>query len=537
MKQYREEFLLSADTIDRLSELCAEAMDEAGADKKDRIRIRLSLEEILDVWRKKREGARVICRTGQRFRRQYIEFAVEGGQTDMEDLNDGQAFLLSDRLLAQAGLALGYSYRNGWNCLTLHLQKKAQVGQMMQLSVAILSAVALGVCARALPDSVQALANGITVPFFNMIMGVLRAISSPLIFLAVCWGIVSIGDLTMVGKIGKGLILRMVAGTFAVSAAMALFTCLLFPVTAQTAGNLSGGLSDIYAMILDIVPSDIVSPFLEGNALQIIFLGICIGVALLILGERVSAVQNIVVQTNEIAQFLMGIIGKLVPVFVFLSIFNLLLSDVGSGIFGIIKVFCIAIPGCLLIALFFVAWLGIRFHVSPFLLIKKMMPTFLIAITTDSSAAAFATNLETCEKELGIPGKVANFAIPLGQVIYKPGGVVGFFSIAVCMAEYYKVEITPVWLIMAVLTVGLLAMAAPPIPGGALSIFTIMFVQLGIPGEAVALAIAVNSLLGFFMTSSGLSCLQATVTLAAGDMGMLDMQKLKTDFSGGKANG
>ena len=69
-------------------------------------------------------------------------------------------------------------------------------------------------------------------------------------------------------------------------------------------------------------------------------------------------------------------------------------------------------------------------------------------------------------------------------------------------------------------------MAAPPIPGGALSIFTIMFAQLGIPGEAVAIAVALNSILDFIMTSSGLTCLQAEVTLTAGYLKMLDTEKL-----------
>lgn len=132
---------------------------------------------------------------------------------------------------------------------------------------------------------------------------------------------------------------------------------------------------------------------------------------------------------------------------------------------------------------------------------------YLIALSTGSSAAAFATNLEACTTRLGIPDKVANFAIPLGQVIYKPGAVIGFLSMALCMTEYYDTEITVMWPATAVLSAGLLSMAASPIPGGALSIFTVMFARLNISGEAIAIAVALNSVLDFIMTSSGLLCL------------------------------
>ena len=160
-----------------------------------------------------------------------------------------------------------------------------------------------------------------------------------------------------------------------------------------------------------------------------------------------------------------------------------------------------------------------------------MLPTYLIALSTASSAAALSTNLETCEKELGIPGKVAVFAIPLGQVLYKPGYVLGLFAIVLCMAEFYGISSSPQFLIMAVLCIGLLSMAAPPIPGGALSTFAVLFLQLGIPSEAIALAVALSSVLDFFMTSSGLASLQVQVALAADSVGMLDRSRLKKLWS------
>ena len=99
------------------------------------------------------------------------------------------------------------------------------------------------------------------------------------------------------------------------------------------------------------------------------------------------------------------------------------------------------------------------------------------------------------------------------------------------MAESYGIPITPLFLFMSVLTIGLLSMAVPPIPGGPLSVFTVMFAQLGIPDEALALAAAINVIMDFFMTAAGQACLQVQVALAAEGVGMLDEKKLKRSVS------
>ena len=61
-----------------MSLLLAGALTEAGTDKRDVIRIRLSLEEILGVWLDKLEGAFVLYKTVQKFGRLTIEVCVEG---------------------------------------------------------------------------------------------------------------------------------------------------------------------------------------------------------------------------------------------------------------------------------------------------------------------------------------------------------------------------------------------------------------------------------------------------------------------------
>ena len=71
-------------------------------------------------------------------------------------------------------------------------------------------------------------------------------------------------------------------------------------------------------MILNIFPANILSPFVEGNTLQIIFLAFVIGLSMIFLGQRTSAVAKAVEQINYIITFLMGTISTFVPYFVFI---------------------------------------------------------------------------------------------------------------------------------------------------------------------------------------------------------------------------
>ena len=63
--------------------------------------------------------------------------------------------------------------------------------------------------------------------------------------------------------------------------------------------------AQIYSMILGIIPGNIVTPFLEGNSLQIIFMAVCTGLVLLVLGEKASALRALLDQVNTAIQFMM----------------------------------------------------------------------------------------------------------------------------------------------------------------------------------------------------------------------------------------
>lgn len=102
-----------------------------------------------------------------------------------------------------------------------------------------------------------------------------------------------------------------------------------------------------------------------------------------------------------------------------------------------------------------------------------------------------------------------------------------FLCAAFGMAENYGVAITPVWMLTAFIISIVLAIAAPPVPGAALTCYTILFIQLGIPSEAVAVVITLNVILEFVTTAVNLFCLQTELVELSGSLKVLDTDCLR----------
>jgi Na+/H+-dicarboxylate symporter len=226
----------------------------------------------------------------------------------------------------------------------------------------------------------------------------------------------------------------------------------------------------------------------------------------------------------------METISKFVPIFIFGSIFNMIISGSFSALMKAYKVLPLMLLGQVVVMLFYLLWVSVSKKVSPQVIMKKTFQSFIIALTTASSSAVFSSNMETCERRLGVDKRIVNFGVPLGQIIFMLGCSTMFMASALCMAEIYAVNIAPMWILTALIISVILAIAAPPIPGGALTCYTMLFVQLNIPAEAIPIIIALNVIMEFFATPCNIFTLQMELVELAGDLNMLDYNKLRKEM-------
>lgn len=522
-------FELNLTNIDKASQTVTDFLSNEKVAPKEVQRIRLSVEEILlKYFDSAGDGVNFEVITSKRFRTLKIELAVAGDSIDPFADGEGEGTILNN-LLANLGLAPTWRYRNGKNIITFTAKKQRKMSQISQLGIAILAAIALGCICLMLPDKVSTfISASLVTPLFDTFMGLLSAIAGPIIFLSVAWGICGIGDMATFGKIGKKMIGRFLLVSVIVGAVMTALFALFFKTSAS--GGAAFEFSDLYEMILDIIPDNLFSPFIEGNSLQIIFIAIIVGLTMLFLGNRIPIMMSAIDQLNMVMQTIMSAVSSFIPFFVFGSIFNMIVGGNLLSVAESYKLIVVMLLGDLVLMAAYLFLVSVRKKVTPLTLFKKLMPTYIIGLTTASAVAAYQTNISTCEKKLGIDKKLIDIGIPLGQVIFMPGAIVLFVAAAFGMAETYGVAITPIWMFTVFIICVILAIAAPPVPGAALTCYTILFMQLGIPTEAIAVVIALNVILEFVATAVNLFCLQTELVELSGSL-----QTLKTEVLRNKA--
>ena len=514
---------LNLTNIDEASKTVTDFLSNEKVASKEVQRIRLSVEEILLKYLDSlNSGTSFEIVTAKRFRTLKIELVIAGDSIDPFADDDGGGTILNN-LLSNFGLAPTWRYKNGKNIITFTAKKQKKLSQILQIGIAILAAIVFGGLCLILPDGVSTfITSDLVTPVFNTFMGLLSAISGPIIFLSVVWGICGIGDMATFGKIGKKMIGRFLLVSIIVGAAMTVLFALMFQTSAI--GGAAFEFSDLYEMILDIIPSNLFAPFIEGNSLQIIFIAIIVGLTMLFLGNRIPIMINVVDQLNVVMQTIMSAVSSFILFFVFGSIFNMIVGGNLLSVAKSYKLILVMLLGDLVLMAAYLLLVSVRKKVAPTVLLKKLMPTYIIGLTTASAVAAYQTNISTCEKKLGIDKKLIDIGIPLGQVIFMPGAIVLFVAAAFGMAETYGVAITPIWMLTVFIISVILAIAAPPVPGAALTCYTILFMQLGIPTEAIAVVIALNVILEFVATAVNLFCLQTELVELSGSL-----QTLKTD--------
>ncbi|MPN09348.1 hypothetical protein SDC9_156637 [bioreactor metagenome] len=265
---------------------------------------------------------------------------------------------------------------------------------------------------------------------------------------------------------------------------------------------------------------------MEGNALQLILLGLCIGVALLVLGERAEGLSSIVRQADDLVSILMGGINRLIPLFVFLTFYGLTVYSDASKLGETAEILILTAVLCLALALIFTAVVCLRCRVSMGTLLQKTLPVFLVAFSTASSAASFPLRLEVCEKRLGVASQASRFSVSLAQTLFKPTGCIFYAVSALCVAGAYGVPITPLWLVLCVLVSGILTIATPPVPGGTKMAYSALFLQLGIPAEGLVLVLAAEPILDFLLTAVNSHVQIMLIVLTSGNLDLMDREVL-----------
>lgn len=487
-------------------------MQKMHIERKNALRFRLSTEEILLRWQE-HFGCDTVVMTVLKKRLGVLDISIslpgeEYSPLSITSYEESFKFHLFTRL----GLAPVYSYKNGINFVSLKLNKQKD-NSLLFLLISVFASLAIGFLGlQFVPSLVQDILDNYLMPLRTTLLNIIMAVAVPTVFFSVLQGILGADDAASFGKIGKRMMVRFVVKTALYTAAAGLVMIPLFSIDLFGSGNITnyGG---ALQMILDIFPETFVAPFISGNALQVIVIAIVIGFAILILDSRADGIKSICNQFTSVFLIITGWVSKLLPALVFMLILETIWSNHVESLLGLWKPILITAIACILILLAEIMTVAIKHRISPVLLIKKILPSNLVAFSTSCAMATFNITNETCEKSLGINKKITTFGLPLGLVTYMPAVSVYYLIILFYGVEQYGLACSVEWLLIAWITVTMLSIASPPVSGGTMACFAVLLSQMSIPTEAITYALAMNIIAERFCAMADLGMLEMELVL------------------------
>ena len=468
------------------------------------------------------------------------EFDLYGGEgksagdiEDVEDANEEEAQSVIRSFLLKANDSnLKYSHKDGVNSVRI-MTGQSTISTMKLTLGALALGIIFGLMLKfVIPAAASSvICNYLLTPVSTMFMNALKIVIAPVVFFSIVTCISGFGDLSELGRIG-GRVMAMYLITTVIAVFMSFgVTKLLNPGTFGAALAMNGTQTvdvdtsvdtSLLSTIVNIIPSNFIRPFLESDTLQLIFLAVIIGIAVGKIGEYTPVLSEFFEACNSLFLTLTTMIAKFIPVAVFCSISLMLINLGGSSFLSMLGYFLTNVFEIFIMMTIYGLLVLVLGRLNPMTFFRKIRESMLTSFTLSSSSAAMPTNIRTCTDKLGISPKVCNFSIPLGATINMDGTCIGLVVSGLFLAKMYGVNVTVSMLPALALTIILLSLGCPGVPGAGLVCLGIVLEQIGVPIGAMGLVIAIDPVLDMFDTMSNTTGDIACATITASREGLLD---------------
>lgn len=373
------------------------------------------------------------------------------------------------------------------------MKEKKKMSLAMQIFIALVLAIAAGL----LLQKHAQFAETYIKPFGTIFLNLLKFIVVPIVLFSIMCGIISMRDIKKVGAIGlKTVVYYMCTTAFAITIGLIggnLFKK-MFPVIATT--DLSyqvGEKTSLMDTIVNIFPSNFISPMAEANMLQVIVMALLIGFAIILVGEekntRIITACN---DLNDVFMKCMEMILKLSPIGVFCLLCPVVAAN-GATIIGFLAMVLLAAYVCYIVHAVVVYSFAVKTigGISPLTFFKEMLPAIMFAFSSASSVGTLPINME-CTEKLGTSREIASFILPLGATINMDGTAIYQGVCAIFIASCYGIHLTLPQMLTIIFTATLASIGTAGVPGAGMVMLAMVLTSVGLPVDGIALVAGVD---------------------------------------------
>ncbi|HAT4212303.1 dicarboxylate/amino acid:cation symporter [Clostridium perfringens] len=264
-------------------------------------------------------------------------------------------------------------------------------------------------------------------------------------------------------------------------------------------------------VLIDMLPSNPLAAIVENKIIPIVIFSMFIAIALVIEDntnkEKAKPFKDFILSAYDIVLRITKMVLRIIPYGAFALIATAAAKNGMNTLMSLIWVILAVYIAAFLQFLFvYTPLISFVARMNPLKFFKGIFPAQVVAFTSQSSYGTLPVTIKSLVEGVGVSENIASFVAPLGSTIGL-NGCGGFYPaiVAIFAANVFNVELTIYSYILIVLTAIISSIGIAGVPGSATMSTTVMLAALGLPIEALAMVIAVDSIIDMIRTATNVT--------------------------------
>ncbi|APJ03384.1 dicarboxylate/amino acid:cation symporter [Silvanigrella aquatica] len=254
----------------------------------------------------------------------------------------------------------------------------------------------------------------------------------------------------------------------------------------------------------NIIPSSILSPFLNQQVISVLFIGIITGIAIRFIPEPESkkTILNFFQGAHSLFLVITKWIIKIIPLGLF-GFISVTVTQIQSGMeFAGIGEYIAIIVLANLIQGFVILPVWLKSNgIPPFKTMKAMLPALSLAFFTKSSAGTLPVTIETAEKNANVNPKVSRLVLPLCTTINMNGCAAFIFTTVLFLMQNHGMEISIGTMILWIFISTIAAVGNAGVPMGCFFLSASLLASMNVPIALLGIIIPFYGVIDMIETS------------------------------------
>lgn len=406
----------------------------------------------------------------------------------------------------------------------------------VQVIVAILLGILLGHFYPDIGESFKPLGDGF--------IKIVKMIIAPVIFLTVVTGIAGMNNMKAVGTVaGKSMAYFLTFSTIALIIGLIVANVIrpgdglnISPASLDASKVESyvakAHDSSIVGFLMNIIPDTVISPLVNGNILQVLFVSVVFGIALASIGTRGEPVLKFLQNFSEPVFKMVGMLMKLAPI----GAFGAMAFTIGKyGISSISNLVLLVLTFYITSLLFVLVVLGAVAKYNGFSilsLIKYIKDELWLVLGTSSSEAALPSLMRKMEN-VGCKKSVVGLVIPTGYSFNLDGTNIYMTMAALFIAQATGIDLSLTEQITLLLVAMISSKGAAGVTGaGFITLAATLSVVPSVPVAGMALILGIDRFMSECRALTNLVGNACACIVVARWENALDKERMNDVFSG-----